>query len=279
MKLFLTSQAIYPLVIYHNTQKTATRFLKTVLKNTHIVPLKIFPFLYTLLSMGDYHKEKNLKRIGENIRAARKSKNLTIETLSELAGISESFLGTVERGESSISIETLTSLCKILDVSADSLIMPGKESTLALSGKRDTLLSLPLASSLPIPCATNICASDFPKILLRFYNCFFCQHCTTSVSIWYFLENRMDLLDFSSRILLRANCGRIENIIRPSTNIGSIWRERDFGRNGWLGGSLFFEIFSEKYFAEIATAWMLGLGKEQRRPPSLWTPFLVFRPN
>ena len=92
--------------------------------------------------MGNYRKEKNLKIIGENIRTARKNKNLTIETLSELAGISESFLGTVERGESSISIETLTNLCRVLDVSADSLIMPGEESALAPSDKRDTLLTM-----------------------------------------------------------------------------------------------------------------------------------------
>jgi transcriptional regulator with XRE-family HTH domain len=86
--------------------------------------------------------KKNLKRIGENIRAARKSKNLTIETLSELAEISESFLGTVERGESSISIDTLINLCTVLDVSADSLIMYRKESAPALSDKRDTLLTM-----------------------------------------------------------------------------------------------------------------------------------------
>ena len=92
--------------------------------------------------MGDYRKEKNLKKIGKNIRTARKNKNLTIETLSELAGISESFLGTVERGESSISIETLTNLCKVLDVSADSLVMRGEESALTPSDKRDTLLTM-----------------------------------------------------------------------------------------------------------------------------------------
>lgn len=37
--------------------------------------------------------KNDLKYIGKNIRAARKNKNLTIETLSELIGISESFLG------------------------------------------------------------------------------------------------------------------------------------------------------------------------------------------
>jgi len=92
--------------------------------------------------MNDYQKKENLKRIGENIRNARKNKNLTIETLSELAGISESFLGTVERGESSISIDTLTNLCKVLDVSSDSLIMCGKEPASSISDKKDTLLTL-----------------------------------------------------------------------------------------------------------------------------------------
>ena len=62
------------------------------------------------------------KRLGENIRAARRNKNLTIEALSELAGISESFLGSVERGESSVSLETFISLCKALCVSADLLL-------------------------------------------------------------------------------------------------------------------------------------------------------------
>jgi len=82
-----------------------------------------------------------LKHIGENIRAARKNKGITIETLSELAGISESFLGTVERGESSISIETLISLCRALDVSADSIIM-NEEQNLPPSDKRDTLFTM-----------------------------------------------------------------------------------------------------------------------------------------
>ena len=87
--------------------------------------------------MKDY-----LKRVGENIRTARKNKDLTIETLSELAGISESFLGTVERGESSISLETLISLCEALGVSSDSIIMDGKEIFPSPSDKRDTLLTM-----------------------------------------------------------------------------------------------------------------------------------------
>jgi len=83
-----------------------------------------------------------LKRVGENIRTARKNKELTIETLSELAGISESFLGTVERGESSISLETLISLCEALSVSSDLIIMHGKEIAPSQSDKRDTLFTM-----------------------------------------------------------------------------------------------------------------------------------------
>ncbi|MCL2578704.1 MAG: helix-turn-helix domain-containing protein [Oscillospiraceae bacterium] len=85
---------------------------------------------------------ENLKHIGENIRTARKSKSLTIEMLAELAGISESFLGTLERGESSLSIETLINLCKVLDVSADSIIMGSAELPPPISDKKDTLMTM-----------------------------------------------------------------------------------------------------------------------------------------
>jgi transcriptional regulator with XRE-family HTH domain len=48
----------------------------------------------------------------------------------------------VERGESSISIETLISLCKALGVSADSLIMDVQEIQPSASDKRDTLFTM-----------------------------------------------------------------------------------------------------------------------------------------
>lgn len=70
----------------------------------------------------------NLKYIGENIRMLRKKKGLTLEVLSELSDISESFLGMVERGASSISIETLIAICDAIDVTADALLFEGRES-------------------------------------------------------------------------------------------------------------------------------------------------------
>jgi len=88
--------------------------------------------------------KEHLKHIGENIRTARKSKDLTIDTLSELVGISPSFLGTLERSESSLSVETLMSICKVLGVSSDSIILnhePTSELP-AVADKRDTLMTL-----------------------------------------------------------------------------------------------------------------------------------------
>ncbi|MBV6715882.1 helix-turn-helix domain-containing protein [Paenibacillus chitinolyticus] len=48
-----------------------------------------------------------LKLIGERIRLLRREKGLTQEELAEAAGINASYIGTVERGERNISLETL----------------------------------------------------------------------------------------------------------------------------------------------------------------------------
>lgn len=85
--------------------------------------------------------KNHLKYVGENIRTARKNKGLTIDTLSELVGISPSFLGTVERGESFLSVETLISLCRVLGVSADSIIL-NQDTTPAPADTKDVLLTL-----------------------------------------------------------------------------------------------------------------------------------------
>lgn len=84
----------------------------------------------------------DLKYIGENIRAVRKKKDLTLEVLSGLAGVTESFLGMVERGASSLSIETLIALCDALDITADSLLMEGREVDFRPSDKYDTLCTM-----------------------------------------------------------------------------------------------------------------------------------------
>lgn len=87
--------------------------------------------------------KEHLKHIGANIRAVRKSKNLTLDMLSELVGISSSFLGILERGESLLSIETLISICNVLDISADSILFEQSQpSEPLISDKKDILFTM-----------------------------------------------------------------------------------------------------------------------------------------
>jgi transcriptional regulator with XRE-family HTH domain len=108
-----------------------------VIALNYIISFICFPLRYSRREA--MLMKNNLTHVGANIRAARKRKNLTLEVVSGLADVSESFLGMVERGASSVSIETLIALCEALDVTADSLIMEGREITSRPSDKRDTL--------------------------------------------------------------------------------------------------------------------------------------------
>jgi transcriptional regulator with XRE-family HTH domain len=84
-----------------------------------------------------------LKHIGKNIRAARKDRKLTIDSLSELIGVSSSFLGTIERGESSLSVETLISVCNTLGVSADTILFDSSVTPMPYTGdKKETIMIL-----------------------------------------------------------------------------------------------------------------------------------------
>ena len=64
----------------------------------------------------------DLKVMGENIRQERKRQLLTIEQLAEKAGITDNFLGKIERGEGTPSLQTIDSLACALGVSIDFLI-------------------------------------------------------------------------------------------------------------------------------------------------------------
>lgn len=55
--------------------------------------------------------------ISDNIRNLRKKKSLTQERLAELANINTTYLGKIERGESSPTIDTLAKIAKALDMS------------------------------------------------------------------------------------------------------------------------------------------------------------------
>ena len=62
------------------------------------------------------------KAIGKRVRARRNERGLTQEQLAERAGISPAFVGHIERGTRVLSVQTLYSLARALDCSADYLL-------------------------------------------------------------------------------------------------------------------------------------------------------------
>jgi transcriptional regulator with XRE-family HTH domain len=60
---------------------------------------------------------QHLRRfLGQRLRALRKQRGLTQERLGELSGLSGKFIGEVERGEKSISLDSLYQVAIALDV-------------------------------------------------------------------------------------------------------------------------------------------------------------------
>ena len=60
--------------------------------------------------------------LGKRIRAERRKKDLTQEKLAEMAEISDSFLGHIERGGRTLSIETLAKLANALNLSIEYIV-------------------------------------------------------------------------------------------------------------------------------------------------------------
>lgn len=64
-----------------------------------------------------------MDEIGARIRDARASKGWTLETLASQSGLSASFLSQVERGLSTLSIVSLSSICRALALPIESLFV------------------------------------------------------------------------------------------------------------------------------------------------------------
>lgn len=58
------------------------------------------------------------EEIGSGIRSIRKAKRISQENLADVAGVSPSYMGEVERGVRNISVETLEKICDALGVLA-----------------------------------------------------------------------------------------------------------------------------------------------------------------
>lgn len=66
--------------------------------------------------------EVDYMALGRRIRAERKRHNLTQKQLSEMSGISESFLGFIERGQRVAAVKTLTGISNALDIPLEELV-------------------------------------------------------------------------------------------------------------------------------------------------------------
>ena len=62
------------------------------------------------------------KELGQRIRAERRRQDLTQEKLAELADISDSFMGHIERGGRTLSVETLAKLADALNLSTEYIL-------------------------------------------------------------------------------------------------------------------------------------------------------------
>ena len=65
----------------------------------------------------------SLRKIGGRIRQARKEKGYSQERLAELCGISDTYLGRLERGEKQPSLDTLVRLTECLGVSLTDVLV------------------------------------------------------------------------------------------------------------------------------------------------------------
>lgn len=60
--------------------------------------------------------------IGRNIQAARKQLNMSREELAEKSGLSAKFIGNIERGEKTVSLDSFVCIANVLGASADTLL-------------------------------------------------------------------------------------------------------------------------------------------------------------
>ena len=62
------------------------------------------------------------KKLGARVRQQRVLSGLTQERLAEMAGVSSSFIGHIERGEKKASVETVVALCNAMNTSPSVLL-------------------------------------------------------------------------------------------------------------------------------------------------------------
>lgn len=81
------------------------------------------------MALSDEDLSRVARRIGHQIRALRKAKKLTQTQLAELAGLHPKFMGAVERGETTLTVNRLFQVAAALEVSITTLLEPAGEFT------------------------------------------------------------------------------------------------------------------------------------------------------
>ena len=93
--------------------------------------------------MNQYESQESINEIiSKNLKILRKQKKLSLDSVSELTGVSKSMLGQIERGESSPTISTLWKIATGLHISFNSLMeKPEEEATVIRNLDINPLLS------------------------------------------------------------------------------------------------------------------------------------------
>ncbi|MBS6716325.1 helix-turn-helix transcriptional regulator [Bifidobacterium longum subsp. longum] len=65
--------------------------------------------------------EQRRRKFGDAIRSARKAKSISQEHLAELAELDRAYMGRVERGEQSVSLDKIWAICDALDTTPSQL--------------------------------------------------------------------------------------------------------------------------------------------------------------
>ena len=84
--------------------------------------------------------ERNTNIIAKNLKEIREKRNLSLDKLSEITGVSKSMLRQIEKGKSSPTISTLWKIANGLKISFSGLLTEQKTNTIVKSFKNEKVL-------------------------------------------------------------------------------------------------------------------------------------------
>ncbi|QUH27971.1 helix-turn-helix domain-containing protein [Vallitalea guaymasensis] len=71
----------------------------------------------------------DLNLLGKNIKQYRLKKELTQEKLAGLTGLSIQYIGNIERGNTTASLETIMKICLVLEITPNQLLITSSSPT------------------------------------------------------------------------------------------------------------------------------------------------------